>query len=189
MSRISSSGDYRSNPSVACRKWYFIRILASVPISSSTTSMRSAMTGGLLPLLRAPSSNCMASAWNWSENRGHWNENDIFSVISCSKLPRLVHIRACAWGILSSPSVVIVLLVNYGETRPSSFDSYSCHVTSTSLESRPIAYKQVFRRGLVKPSVFGSEWLGGEVKISTLSSWALKAIIYYIVVQNPSIGW
>jgi hypothetical protein len=48
-----------------------------VPISSSTTSIFSAMTGGLGPLLRAALSISMASAWNWSENRGQWNEKDI----------------------------------------------------------------------------------------------------------------
>jgi len=48
-----------------------------VPISSSTTSILSAMTGGLGPLLRAALSISIASAWNWSEKRGHWNEKDI----------------------------------------------------------------------------------------------------------------
>lgn len=48
-----------------------------VPISSSTTSILSAMTGGLLPLLRAASSICIALAWNWSEKRGHLNVKDI----------------------------------------------------------------------------------------------------------------
>lgn len=48
-----------------------------MPISSSTTSIFSAMTGGLGPLLRAALSISMASAWNWSENRGQWNEKDI----------------------------------------------------------------------------------------------------------------
>ena len=48
-----------------------------VPISSSTTSILSAMTGGLGPLLRAALSISIASAWNWSEKRGHWKENDI----------------------------------------------------------------------------------------------------------------
>ena len=48
-----------------------------VPISNSTTSILSAMTGGLEPLLRAALSISIASAWNWSEKRGHWNEKDI----------------------------------------------------------------------------------------------------------------
>lgn len=48
-----------------------------VPISSSTTSILSAMTGGLGPLLRAALSISIASAWNWSEKRGHWKEKDI----------------------------------------------------------------------------------------------------------------
>ena len=48
-----------------------------VPISSSTTSILSAITGGLGPLLRAALSISIASAWNWGEKRGHWNEKDI----------------------------------------------------------------------------------------------------------------
>jgi hypothetical protein len=48
-----------------------------VPISSSTTSILSAMTGGLGPLLRAALSISIASAWNWSEKRGHWKEKDM----------------------------------------------------------------------------------------------------------------
>ena len=52
-------------------------IRTCVPISSSTTSILSAMTGGLLPLLRALSSIWIAFAWNWSEKRGHLNVNDI----------------------------------------------------------------------------------------------------------------
>lgn len=35
------------------------------------------MTGGLLPLLRAAVSICIASAWNWSENRGQLKVKDI----------------------------------------------------------------------------------------------------------------
>jgi len=42
-----------------------------VPISSSTTSILSAMTGGLGPLLRAALSISRASGWDWSEKRGH----------------------------------------------------------------------------------------------------------------------
>lgn len=64
-----------------------------VPISNSTTSILSAMTGGLLPLLRAASSICMASAWNWSENRGHLNVNDICymsRIESASSIERLL---------------------------------------------------------------------------------------------------
>lgn len=52
-------------------------IRTCVPISSSTTSILSAMTGGLLPLLRADSSICMAFVWNCSENRGHLKVNDM----------------------------------------------------------------------------------------------------------------
>ena len=55
-------------------------IRTCVPISSSTTSILSAMTGGLLPLLRALSSIWIAFAWNWSEKRGHLNVNDIWGV-------------------------------------------------------------------------------------------------------------
>ena len=53
-----------------------------VPISSSTTSILSAMTGGLGPLLRAALSISIASAWNWSEKRGHSNEKDIAEGLS-----------------------------------------------------------------------------------------------------------
>lgn len=63
-----------------------------VPISNSTTSILSAITGGLFPLLSALLSIWIASVWNWSEKRGHWKVNDMtdvtwisFSAMGCGE--------------------------------------------------------------------------------------------------------